>query len=84
MQYHAENPYTYHLRLALSEDALETTLRFAQDVPKPEMAEGVGPGWDYYLDRMVVAEEGGDPATLDFDDYYPALSPHYLAEFSAR
>ena len=46
---------------------------FAQSVPDPTMAESVGPGWDYYLDRMVLAEAGDDPGTLDFDDYYPAL-----------
>ncbi len=45
------------------------------------MAEGVGPGWDYYLDRMVLAEAGDDPGTLDFDDYYPALAEHYRREF---
>ncbi len=73
---------TWQLRLELSEQDGVTTLRFAQDVPDPEMANGVGPGWDYYLDRMVVAEAGGDPATLDFDDYYPALVEHYRAEFA--
>ena len=75
---------SWHLRLELAEADGVTTFRFSQSVPDPAMAENVGPGWDYYLDRMVVAEEGGDPGVLDFDDYYPALSPHYLAEFSAR
>jgi uncharacterized protein YndB with AHSA1/START domain len=81
MPYDGENPETWHLRLALAEEDGITTLRFAQDVPQPDMATSVGPGWDYYLDRMVVAEAGGDPATLDFDDYYPGLSDHYRAEF---
>jgi uncharacterized protein YndB with AHSA1/START domain len=82
MPYDGENQQTWQLRVELAEQDGVTTLTFAQDVPKPEMAEGVGPGWDYYLDRMVVAETGGDPGTLDFDDYYPALSEHYRAEFS--
>lgn len=72
---------TWQLRIELAEHEGTTTLTFAQDVPEPEMATGVGPGWDYYLDRMVAAETGGDPATLDFDDYYPRLSEHYRAEF---
>lgn len=78
----AESPETWHLRIDLSERDGVTTLTFAQDVPEAEMASGVGPGWDYYLDRMVVAEEGGDPGTLDFADYYPRLADHYRAEFA--
>ncbi|KRB73244.1 polyketide cyclase [Nocardioides sp. Root190] len=76
-------PDSWRLHLDLSEADGVTMLRFAQDVPDPTMAESVGPGWDYYLDRMQVAEAGGDPATADFDDYYPALSEHYRAEFGS-
>jgi uncharacterized protein YndB with AHSA1/START domain len=74
---------TWQLRVELAEEDGVTTLTFAQDVPQPEMAHSVGPGWDYYLDRMVVAESGGDPGTLDFDDYFPRLSEHYRAEFGS-
>ncbi len=76
------NQTTWQLRVELAEQDGVTTLRFAQDVPEPEMATGVGPGWDYYLDRMVLAEAGGDPGTLDFDDYYPVFADHYRAEFA--
>jgi uncharacterized protein YndB with AHSA1/START domain len=82
MPYDGVNPQTWQLRVELAERDGVTTLTFAQDVPEPEMAHSVGPGWDYYLDRMVVAEAGGDPGTLDFDDYYPALADHYKAEFA--
>ena len=41
-------------------------------MPDPAIAESVGPGWDYYLDRLVAAETGGDLADVDCDDYYPA------------
>ena len=57
-----------------------TTLTFAQEVVDVTLAESVGPGWDYYLDRMVAAETGGDPAAIDFDDYYPEFAAHYRAE----
>ncbi|MFD6267975.1 SRPBCC family protein [Nocardia asteroides] len=76
-----ENPEHWQLRLDLTEDNGVTTLTFAQNVPDPTMAQGVGPGWEYYLDRMVAAEAGADPATVRFEDYYPALSAYYLAEF---
>lgn len=72
----------WHFRLDLTETDGVTTLLFAQDVPTPAMAEGVGPGWEYYLDRLVVAEGGGDPATIVWDDYYPALKEHYQALFA--
>lgn len=59
-----------------------TTLTFAQEVADVGLAESIGPGWDYYLDRMVAAETGGDPSAVDFEAYYPAFSPHYRAELS--
>lgn len=81
MPYDAENPEHWRLRLDLSEDDGVTTLVFAQNVPDPVMAEGVGPGWDYYLDRLVAAETGTDPAEVDFGDYSPGLAGFYRAEF---
>jgi uncharacterized protein YndB with AHSA1/START domain len=77
-----EEPVTWHLELDLAESDGVTTLTFAQSVPDPSMAESVGPGWDYYLDRLVTAESGGDAAGVDWDAYYPALAEHYRAEFS--
>lgn len=59
-----------------------TTLIFAQEVCDTVLAESVGPGWDYYLDRLVAAETGGDLAAIDFDDYYPAFAAHYRHELS--
>ncbi|HEX6148904.1 SRPBCC family protein [Nocardioides sp.] len=77
-----KNPVEWHLQLDLAEDDGVTTLTFAQSVPDPAMAESVGPGWEYYLDRLVTSETGGDVAAVDFDDYYPSQSGHYRAEFS--
>lgn len=69
------------LELDLSETDGTTTLVFAQGLPRPESAENVGPGWEYYLDRLVAAESGRDVATIDWDAYYPALSEPYAAMF---
>lgn len=77
-----ESPVEWHLQLDLAETGGVTTLTFAQSVPEPGMAESVGPGWEYYLDRLVVAETDGDAAALDFDDYYPSQSEHYRSAFS--
>jgi len=67
-------------QLDLSEADGVTTLAFAQEVVNVDLAESVGPGWDYYLDRMVVAEAGGDPGVIDFDAYYPGFAAYYRAE----
>ena len=48
-----------------------TTLTFAQQIADAETAGEIGPGWDYYLDRLVAAETGGDVAAIDFNDYHP-------------
>lgn len=77
-----EESVTWQLELDLAESDGVTTLTFAQSVPDPAMALSVGPGWEYYLDRMVAAESGGDPAEIVFDDYYPAQSGHYEDEFT--
>ncbi|WP_275002852.1 SRPBCC family protein [Promicromonospora iranensis] len=77
MAYDEHTPATWHLKLDLAEADGVTTLTFAQSMDDPAMAENVGPGWEYYLDRLVAAETGGDPATVDFGDYYPALSGYY-------
>jgi uncharacterized protein YndB with AHSA1/START domain len=74
-------PMTWQLGLELAETDGITTLQFSQSVPDPSMAEGVGPGWEYYLDRMVAAETGADVATIQFEDYYPALSQQYREIF---
>lgn len=71
---------SWRLRMSLAEQDGVTTLTFAQDTQ--EMAEGVGPGWHYYLDRMVAAETSGDVTAIDFADYHPALASHYRDAFS--
>lgn len=51
-----------------------------QDIADAESASDIGPGWDFYLDRLVEAEAGRDPDLLRFDpDYHPALAGYYRA-----
>jgi uncharacterized protein YndB with AHSA1/START domain len=68
---------TWQMRLDLAEADGVTTLTFSQSLPVPELADSVGPGWEYYLDRLVVAEDGRDAASVVWDDYYPALRGPY-------
>ena len=76
-----ETSATWQMVLDLAEADGVTTLTFGQSLPDPSWAESVGPGWEYYLDRLVAAESGGDPGTAVWDDYYPAQSDHYRALF---
>ncbi len=70
----------WFLDLVLEERDGVTTLTFTQPDIDPVAAESVGPGWEYYLDRLVAAETGGDVEAIDFDrDYYPAMADHYRA-----
>jgi uncharacterized protein YndB with AHSA1/START domain len=70
------------LELDLSHADGVTTLTFAQPGVTAEQVGDVGPGWDYYLDRLVAAETGGDVAAVDFTDYHPADSDYYRSLFS--
>ncbi len=69
------------LDLVLEERDGVTTLTFSQPGIDPVAAESVGPGWEYYLDRLVAVETGGDVTAIDFDrDYYPAMVEHYRGQ----
>jgi uncharacterized protein YndB with AHSA1/START domain len=63
----------WRLALDLQEVDGVTTLRFTQDVPPGEvgvqMVGNVGPGWDYYLDRLATDLDGGDVESVVFEPY---------------
>lgn len=75
--------------LSLAEADGVTTLTFTQAVPAGQvgvdMVASVGPGWDYYLDRLVAAH--ADPAPVPdlsaivFEPYLET-SDHYRSLFA--
>lgn len=65
------------LRLELREADGVTTLDFAQRITDPELGASYGPGWEYYLDRLVAAQRGEDVESVRWDDYFPSMSDHY-------
>jgi uncharacterized protein YndB with AHSA1/START domain len=69
-------PQTWHLRFELNSDDGVTTLLFAQLIDDEDLGS-VGPGWEYYLDRLERVLDDGDAADIDWDDYYPALREYY-------
>jgi uncharacterized protein YndB with AHSA1/START domain len=76
---------TWQLTLELSEVDGATTLTFAQVVPDApvggDMVSSVGPGWDYYLDRLVAALSGADASRTEFEPYLER-SEYYRGLFS--
>ncbi len=76
---------TWQHTLELTEADGRTTLTFTQVVPDgpvgADVAANVGPGWDYYLDRLVTAVDGADPAQVVWPPYLER-SDHYRSLFS--
>jgi len=73
----------WHWEVALAEQDGVTTLTFAQSTAGDISVADVGPGWEYYLDRLVADRDGADVATVDWSrDYYPAMCGYYSDLFS--
>lgn len=68
------------LDLRLAEEAGVTTLRFAQVLTDRSLVTDVGPGWEYYLDRLEESVRTGETATTAWDGYL-ARSGEYAAAF---
>lgn len=51
-------------------------------VENAEEAAAIGPGWEFYLDRLAAAFNGGDVESIDFEsDYYPAMSEYFTSQY---
>ena len=62
---------TWRLEATLVERDGVTELTFVQHLDDGVGIGEVGPGWEYYLDRLVFSREEGTPEPT-FDDYYPS------------
>ncbi|MFC0681169.1 SRPBCC domain-containing protein [Lysobacter korlensis] len=67
---------TWRLRFELTHDDGVTTLLFAQLLGGDDIGS-IGPGWEYYLDRLSRVLDDADAADIDWDDYYPAMREYY-------
>ena len=65
----------WRLRFELSESDGVTTLVFAQALVAD--VGSVGPGWEYYLDRLDAALADRDVAAVSWDAYFPAMQAYY-------
>jgi uncharacterized protein YndB with AHSA1/START domain len=67
----------WRMELTLAEAGGVTELRFVQHRDDAAGIGEIGPGWEWYLDRLVAARDGVD--ALAFDAYYPAMKARYEA-----
>lgn len=70
----ADGPWP--LVVALTEQDWRTSLRFTHLLAEPYNAGSVGPGWQFYLDRLGAVLDGA-PVPDAWEDYYPALADAY-------
>ena len=47
-------------------------------VMRTEKAEQIGPGWEFYLDRLDASRT--ERPMPDFGDYWPSMGPYYAAQ----
>ena len=65
------------LSVELSEAEGVTTLVFVHRLAEPYDASSVGPGWQYYLDRLGAVLDGGEMPGMDDWPSYEQLGPQY-------
>lgn len=74
------------LRLELAEVGGSTTLTFVQALAEGslsvDMVSSVGPGWEYYLDRLTAHLHGTDVDAVNWKDYEPGAT-YYRTLFTA-
>lgn len=70
------------LDLRLREEDGRTVLDFAQVMSPGLPVTDVGPGWEYYLDRLADSVRTGAVSTVGWDGYLD-LAPEYAAAFGA-
>lgn len=66
---------TWVVAVSLAEIGDATVIYFSQRLDDWRQAGIVGPGWEYYLDRLLAAH-GGRPMP-DFDEYFTPQRPYY-------
>ena len=63
------------LRVSMAEADGQTMVFLGHRLDNARIAGSIGPGWEWYLDRLRAAITGEDmPA---FEDYYPQQKPYY-------
>lgn len=70
------DPASWQIQVELSEAVHGSQLRFRQVIDGTEL-ENVGPGWEFYLDRLGTFLIGEDVRQVNWQEYYPAMRDYY-------
>lgn len=65
----------WRITVSVADLGASSRLFIAQRIETAREAGEAGPGWEYYLDRLIAAREGG--RMPDFADYFPSQRPYY-------
>lgn len=71
------------LDLRLREEAGRTVLDFAQVLNPQLPVTDVGPGWEYYLDRLADSITTGEVSTVGWNGYLD-MAPEYAETFGVQ
>lgn len=69
----------WHLSVDLAEVDGVTTLTFVHTLGADVDPTDVGPGWEFYADRLTASRAGSAMPDWEADGYQDALGPHYAA-----
>lgn len=76
----SEEPAPWDVIIELERSDLGNThVTLNHIVTDPEMVSSMGPGWEYFLDRLDAFLRRKDPDELLWEDYFPAMEQHYVA-----
>ena len=67
----------WHIDVRLTESDGVTTLVFVQTLTDAIDVADVGPGWEFYADRLTAALTDVEMPDWEADAYLDALAPHY-------
>lgn len=69
----------WRLSVTLEERDGVTTMTFTQRLGDEVDVADVGPGWEFYADRLTASRDGTEMPDWDADGYPSHLGPHYAA-----
>ncbi len=70
---------TWQVQLTLTPTDTGSSLLFSQQLASTEGMADIGPGWQWYLDKLAAAL-GEAPEPAGWDDYFPPLRESYAVQ----
>ena len=77
----ADAPHVWVIDVQLRAQDGGTTLVLTQPLTRLEDACDLGPGWEYYLDRLAESLATAEVSTIAWPGRYPALAGEYASAF---